>query len=226
MGGACSAHGGDRCIQNFNRKAWRKETLKRGLEVDRNIMWKTYFKEIQCEGVDWIQLARDKDRWRALVNTMMNLRLPYKAGNFLSSWATIRLSRRTLLHGVGSLSLYTYVNPVLSRSPTPVTCDLWRDHSQLLCWLISAAVAHSVSVTTDWTTGVRSPTEAEDFPSSLRVQTGSGAHPASCPMGTGGPFPGVKRGRCVMLTTHPHLVSRLRKSKTCTSSHPMCLHGV
>jgi len=25
-------------------------------------------------------------------------------------------------------------------------------------------------------------------------------------MGTGGPFPGLKRGRCVTLTTHPHLV--------------------
>jgi hypothetical protein len=37
---------------------------------------------------------------------------------------------------------------------------------------------------------VRSPTE--DFSSSLCVQTGSGAHPASCTMGTGGPFPGGK----------------------------------
>jgi hypothetical protein len=38
--------------------------------------------------------------------------------------------------------------------------------------------------------GVRSPAEAKDFSSSLCVQTGSGAHLASCPMGTGGPFPG------------------------------------
>jgi hypothetical protein len=30
----------------------------------------------------------------------------------------------------------------------------------------------------------------KDFSSSLFVQTGSGAHPASCPMGTGYPFPG------------------------------------
>jgi hypothetical protein len=37
---------------------------------------------------------------------------------------------------------------------------------------------------------VRSPTGAEDFSSSPCVQTGSGAHPASYPMGTGGPFPG------------------------------------
>jgi hypothetical protein len=40
--------------------------------------------------------------------------------------------------------------------------------------------------------GVRSPAEAKDFSSSLCVQTGSGAHPASCTMGTGGPFPGGK----------------------------------
>jgi hypothetical protein len=39
---------------------------------------------------------------------------------------------------------------------------------------------------------VRSLTEAEDFSSSPCVQTGSGAHPASYPMGTGGPFPGGK----------------------------------
>jgi hypothetical protein len=39
---------------------------------------------------------------------------------------------------------------------------------------------------------VRSPTEAKDFSSSLCVETGSGAHPASCTVGTGGPFPGAK----------------------------------
>jgi hypothetical protein len=39
--------------------------------------------------------------------------------------------------------------------------------------------------------GVRSPAGSEDFSSSC-VQTGSGAHPASCTMGTGGPFPGSK----------------------------------
>jgi hypothetical protein len=30
-------------------------------------------KEIECEGVDWIHLAQNRDRWRALVNTLMNL---------------------------------------------------------------------------------------------------------------------------------------------------------
>jgi hypothetical protein len=60
----------------------------------------------------------------------------------------------------------------------------------------------------DQAIGVRSPAGAKDFSSSLCVQTGSWAHPASCPMGTGGPFPGVKRGRGVMLTTHAHPVPR------------------
>jgi hypothetical protein len=40
----------------------------------------------------------------------------------------------------------------------------------------------------------------------LCVQTGSGAHPASCTMGTGGPLPGGKARSGVTLTTHPHLV--------------------
>jgi hypothetical protein len=44
----------------------------------------------------------------------------------------------------------------------------------------------------DQTIEVRSPAGAKDFSSSLCVQTGSGVHPASCTMGTGGPFPGGK----------------------------------
>jgi len=34
------------------------------------------FKEIGLEGVDWIHLAQDRDQWRAVVNTIMNLRVP------------------------------------------------------------------------------------------------------------------------------------------------------
>ena len=48
-----------------------------------------------------------------------------------------------------------------------------------------------------------------DFPP---VQTGPGAHPASCTMGTGS-FAGVKYGRGVLLTPHPLLVPRSWKSR-------------
>jgi hypothetical protein len=68
--------------------------------------------------------------------------------------------------------------------------------------------------------GVRSPAGAEDFFSNLCVQTGSGAHPASCKMGTGGPFPGAKRGQGVTLTTHPYLVPRSRMNRSYTSLPP------
>jgi hypothetical protein len=37
---------------------------------------KMYLREIGFGVVDWIDLARDRDRWRALVNTVMNLRVP------------------------------------------------------------------------------------------------------------------------------------------------------
>ena len=41
--------------------------------------------EVGCRGTDWIELALDRDRWRTLVNALMNLRTPQNAGNFLTS---------------------------------------------------------------------------------------------------------------------------------------------
>jgi len=32
--------------------------------------------EVEGENMDWIELVQDRDRWRALVNTVMNLRVP------------------------------------------------------------------------------------------------------------------------------------------------------
>ena len=34
--------------------------------------------EVGCGGLDWIELAEDRDRWRALVNGVMDLRVPLK----------------------------------------------------------------------------------------------------------------------------------------------------
>jgi len=36
--------------------------------------------EVECEGKDWIELAQDMDRWRALLTAVMNLRVPQNAG--------------------------------------------------------------------------------------------------------------------------------------------------
>jgi hypothetical protein len=44
---------------------------------------KMYLREIGWGGVDWINLSEDRNQWMALVNTVMNLRIPFR--KFLSS---------------------------------------------------------------------------------------------------------------------------------------------
>ena len=56
--------------------------------------------EVGCGYVDWIVLVQDRDRWRTLVSAVMNLRVPWNAGNFLTSCKPVSCWRRALHHVV------------------------------------------------------------------------------------------------------------------------------
>jgi len=45
-------------------------------------------REIGMDVADWMYLSQDQNQWRALINTVMNLQVPQKTENFLTSWLT------------------------------------------------------------------------------------------------------------------------------------------
>jgi hypothetical protein len=57
-------------------------------------------KEIGWGDMDWISLSQDRDQWMALVNSVMNLRVPLNGGKFLSSCTVGDFSKRAQLHEV------------------------------------------------------------------------------------------------------------------------------
>ena len=76
MGGACSTYVGEgRCIQVLVGKPEGKRPLGRLMRrwEENN---KMDLQDVGHEDMDWIELVQDRDRWRVLVNAVMNLRVP------------------------------------------------------------------------------------------------------------------------------------------------------
>jgi hypothetical protein len=51
-------------------------------------------REIGWDGIDWIELAQDRDQWRALVNAVMNLRVPSNYWEFPEWLHNLQLLRK------------------------------------------------------------------------------------------------------------------------------------
>jgi hypothetical protein len=110
--------------------------------------------------------------------------------------------------------------------------DTWVENTDsvmkqfIVCTLYSElSRCSSVSIVSDYglddrAIGFRSPAEAKYFSSIFCVQTGSGAHPASCTMGTGGPFSGGKARSGRDADYPPHLEPKSRMSRSYTSPPP------
>ena len=70
----------------------------------------THWQEVGCGHVDWIGQAQNRDRWHTLVSVVMNLHVPWNAGNFFISCKPVSCSGRTLHHGVSMyVCMYVYM---------------------------------------------------------------------------------------------------------------------
>jgi hypothetical protein len=105
------------------------------------------------------------------------------------------------------------MGPKIRVTVTDTTLLIMKGHFKFLSWTETASVyifsagtplkwsqVSSGSIVSDYgvddrAIGVPNSAGAKDFSSNLCVQTGSGAHPASCTMGTGGTFPGGVKTR-------------------------------
>jgi hypothetical protein len=85
VGGTCSTHGGgERYLQVLVGKPEGNRLLGRpGRKWEDNI--KMDLRDIGIDGANWIRLAQDRVQWRAYVNTVINLRVPYESRIFLTS---------------------------------------------------------------------------------------------------------------------------------------------
>jgi len=82
MGGACSAYGGEPCTGFWWGDLRERDNLGRPRRRwEDNI--KMDLRQVEYEGTNWIDLAQDRDRWRALVQCGNEPSGSVKCGEFL-----------------------------------------------------------------------------------------------------------------------------------------------
>ena len=76
MGRECSTYGKRRGVYRalVGKPEGKRPLGRPRLRWEDNI--KMYLQAVGCGGMDWIEVAEDRDRWRTLVNAVMNLRVP------------------------------------------------------------------------------------------------------------------------------------------------------
>ena len=76
MSGACSTYGKRRGAYRISvgKPEGKRQLGRPRVRLENNI--KMYLQEVGCGGIDWIELAQDRGRWRTLVNVVTNLRDP------------------------------------------------------------------------------------------------------------------------------------------------------
>jgi len=131
--------------------------------------------------VGWIHLAQDRDQWRTVIKILMNLRVLSKAVNFLTSWTSDCLLLKNcvpwswLVTGGSVGLLWTWWETV-------GIYKMWSwNRSAQSVYRLGYRLDDRVSFTGSGNDGM--------FSLWHRIQTGSGAHPASYQMITGVSFP-------------------------------------
>jgi len=89
MGGACSTYGWEEsCKHGLARKSEERRPLGKPRHKWEDII-KMDNREVGYGDMDLNDLAQDRERCRAFVKAVMNIRVPKNAGNFLASWKPV-----------------------------------------------------------------------------------------------------------------------------------------
>ena len=98
---------------------------------------------------DWTALAQDRDRWRTLLSAVMNIQVPWNAGNFLTSCKPVSCSGRTLHRGVSESSPFACMF-VFCWNPSFTLLIIFL---RILCKSVSLALCPAVAELQHFTFG-------------------------------------------------------------------------